>query len=387
LRRFAFLFFLALILFCAASASAEDWDSFVVEDEEESVSPDPRVQAWALMRRMTDEEKIYQLFYVCPEMLTGESRTVAMPKENMLKTYPVGGVILFGQNIESESQLVRITSTLQSQAAQAGLYPLLIGVDEEGGTVSRVANKLGYPLVASPAEIGALNSEDAAREAGKTIAAYLTPLGINMSFSPPADTVMGKAQAGVQIYGEDPALVSRLAAAMAEGLREGGVTPCYTHFPGWGAMDGYSLGTMSIRRTPAELGEKELIPFRDGIQSGIEMILVSHAYLRTVGDDFPASTSAQVITGILRRELGYDGVIITDSLRMAAVTTNYKKGQESLAALKAGADMLLLPPDLDAAVSAIKKALATGEITMARIEESVSRILAVKIQRAMISGE
>ena len=389
MRRLISLFLILLLAFSLGSPAfshAEDWGSFVVEDEEET-APDPRRQAWALMRRMTDEQKIYQLFFVCPEDLTGEERTTALKGQNMLASKPVGGVMIFGQNIENEKQLKALTAALQQQAKKAGLYPLFIGTDEEGGAVSRIANKLGYPLAPSPQEIGETGVEELALKTGREIAAYLTPLGFNICFAPPADTLIDKAQPGVQTYGQDPQLVSRMAAAMAQGLRECGVVPCYTHFPGHGAMEGVSLGALSIRRTLDEMRALEWIPYRDAIENDIEMILVSHAFVRAVGDDIPASTSYPVISGILRGELGYDGLIITDSLRMAAVTSNYKTGHECVAALKAGADMLLLPPNLDAAVQAIKKALASGELTMERIEESVERILAVKIRRAMVTGQ
>ena len=128
----------------------------------------------------------------------------------------------------------------------------------------------------------------------------------------------------------------------------------------------------------------EFIPFADAIAEEADMILVSNAIVRSVGDDMPASTSNQVINGLLRGELGYDGVVATDSLRMSAVTSSYKKGQEAVAALKAGADILLLPPDLDAALQAVRRALDTGELTMERIEQSVERILALKIRMGWI---
>lgn len=389
MRRFFSWFLLLLLVFSLGLPTvsrAEDWGSFVVEDEEET-APDPRRQAWALMQRMTDEQKIYQLFFVCPEDLTGEERTTALGSQNVFASRPVGGVMIFGHNIENEKQLMALTAALQRQATKAGLYPLFIGTDEEGGAVSRVANKLDYPLAPSPQEIGETGDEALALKTGREIAAYLTPLGFNICFAPPADTVIDKAQPGVQTYGQDPELVSRMASAMAEGLRESGIVPCYTHFPGHGAMEGTSLGNLSIRRTLDEMRALEWIPYRDAIENDIEMILVSHGLVRAVGDDIPASTSYPVISGILRGELGYDGLIITDSLRMAAVTSNYKTGQECVAALKAGADMLLLPPNLNAAVRAIQKALVSGDITMERIEESVERILAVKIRRAMVTGQ
>ena len=128
----------------------------------------------------------------------------------------------------------------------------------------------------------------------------------------------------------------------------------------------------------------EWIPFRDGIQSGVGMIQVSHAYMRSLGETIPASLSPQVVEGFLRRELGFSGVIATDSLRMAAVTKDYKPGPAAVSALLAGADLLVLPADLDAAAQGILNAVKLGQLTMDRIEESAARILALKIQSGVI---
>lgn len=367
---------LALLIACCSWSAAAAAGSFVVAEDEEEASPDLEQQARALMRLMNDEEKIWQLFFVTLEDLTGESRSVTLNDAAALSRQPVGGVMIFGQNIISEEQLQALTGKLKQST---GLIPLFIGVNEEGGNVSRVANKLGYPLALPPEEIGKTGNEVLAKAAGEQIAAYLTPLGINMTFAPSADTLIERENAGVQVYGSDPSLVSRMAAAMAEGLKSGGVAPCYTHFPGHGEKTGNILNQLPVRRSLEEMRAQEWIPFLDAVNNGAEMILVSHAMIRALGDDMPASTSSRAIKGILRGEMGFQGVVVTDSLRMTAITSTYKKGQESVAALKAGADILLLPPDLGAAYRAVKQALNTGELTMERIEESVIRILMVKI--------
>ena len=385
MRKAALIFFvLFLTPLCLWGGLGEDDGGFVVAEEDEIVPPDPLRQAWALMSAMTDEQKIYQLFIVSPEQLTQEKHTTAWPKENVLSSRPVGGVMIFGQNIVDEAQCAGMIRDIQSQAGKSRLFPLWIATEEEGGANSRVANKLGYDYADAPEEIGKTGSAELAWAAGEKIAAYLKPLGFNLTFAPTADTVKGQEQAACQLYGEEPALVSLLAGAMAEGLRNGGITPCYTHFPGFGPMRGNTLKALSIRRLPEEMKAREWIPFRDGIRAQIEMIQVSHGIVRSVGDDMPASVSNVVINGLLRQELGYQGVVATDSLRMSAVTDQYKTGQESLAALKAGADILLLPPDLDAAVRAIRRAVETHELTMERVEESVQRILAVKIRMGLI---
>ena len=387
MRRMICLIWVLMLLGCTACpAAAEEWGDFVVEEDEVTLPPDYHRQAQVLMRRMTDEEKIYQLFFVAPEDLTGEKRTDTWPESNVLAAHPVGGVVLFGQNIVSEDQLRQFTSALQVQAKQAKMYPLLVAVHEQGGAVSRVANKLGYPLLASQQEIGQTGDASMAYDTGLQIAAYLAALGINTDFAPAADVItVEDSQASGRSYGNDPEAVSRMAVQMSRGLRAGGVISCVGQFPGLGgAPKRNNSGVSSMRRTLADMRAAEWIPFRDAIADGADMIMVSHVLVRAVGDDMPASTSPRVVNGLLRGELGFEGVVITEALRMSAITGAYKPGQECVAALQAGADLLLLPKDFQAGVRAVRQALSTGEITMERIDESVERILALKIRYGLI---
>lgn len=375
---------LAALIMLLAFLPAVGEDSFVVVEEEEA-APDPRRQARALMRDMTLEEMICQLFMVTPEALCA-SDWVTEWEEGALRQRPVGGIILYGQNIVSQAQLTELTRAIQADARSAGAYPLFIAVDEEGGAVSRVANKLGYERADAPRLIGLSGSSDAAYNAGSRIAAYLAPLGVNLALAPVADLYSAEnEELGDRAYGEEPLLVSQMAAAMAGGLRDGGVIPCYKHFPGHGAVSGNThTGSASSRRTAEEMEGAEWIPFRDGIGQDIEIIMTSHLSARGLGDTLPASLSPMVIQQYLRDTLGYDGVVMTDSLRMAAITDNYKPGTAAKMALAAGADILLLPGSLSEAVTAIEKAVNDGEISTERIEESVERILALKIRRGLI---
>lgn len=378
---------ICMLLCCLAGlAAGEEWGDFVVEEDEADLPPDYHRQAQVLMRRMTDEEKIYQLFFVAPEDLTGQKRTDTWPEGNVLAACPVGGVVLFGQNIVSEDQLRQFTASIQAQTKQAKAYPLLVAVHEAGGDVARVANKLGYPLLPSAEEIGQAGDASLAWSTGRKIADYLLPLGINMDFAPSADVItVEDSQAAGRSYGSDPRAVSQAALQMLHGLREGGVVPCVGQFPGLGGAPQRNRdGVSSMRRTLEIMRLEEFVPFRDAINDGADVIMVSHVLVRAVGDDMPASTSPRVINGLLRGELGFDGVVITEALRMSAVTGVYKSGQECVAALKAGADLLLLPKDFQAGVRAVRQALSTGEITMERIDESVERILALKIRYGLI---
>ncbi|MBR1586077.1 MAG: glycoside hydrolase family 3 protein [Clostridia bacterium] len=361
---------------------AEGW--VVVEDDD--VFPDRIAQAQVLMRNMTLEQKIWQLLIVTPEALTGEKITSTLGKTNVLADRPVGGVVIFGQNIVSEKQLKTLISKLQSQSAAAGGQPLLIAVSEEGGAYSRVANKLGYPLQMSAPEVGIRRDATNAYATGQSIGAYLKPFGINLDFAPVSDVVTAD-DSWIQerTYGADPARTAEMTVQMAAGLRSEGIVPCFSHFPGQGSINGNLNNREVVNARPlAEMRGADWVPFRQAIAAQAEMIMVSHAPSKAAGDGLPASLSPIVITQWLREELGFTGVVITDSLRMGAITSAYKPGQAAVRALQAGADLLLLPTDADAAVNSILKAIDAGELTVERIDESTARVLALKIERNII---
>ena len=382
MRRFLCLV-LALALLGLPFCSRGEEDSFVVVEDDSVLRPDPRRQARALMRLMTEEEKVCQLFLVTPEMLTGEKYTLALPEGNVFSRYPVGGVALYGQNIASETQLAALTASLQAQARAAGMQPLFIGVHEAGGSLSRVANKLGRPYAPGPEELPGYAEE--VRSAGAYIGGYLAPLGINLDLAVPLDMqIAAESDVSGRTYGADPARVSLLAGGFAEGLRAEGVIPCFGHFPNDGSLGKKNYyGTAVNRRSLEEMRRTEFLPYADQIAAGAEMIMMSHGVARSLGDDVPASLSPRMI-GILRQEMGYDGVVITESLRMPCIVSFYKPGEAAVLALQAGADLVFLPADLSAAVQAVFRALDTGSLTWDRIEKSVERVLALKISAGVI---
>ena len=387
MRRWMIGVICCVLAFCVcAPVCAWDDGGFVVVDEDENAAPDPRSQARVLLRSMTLRQKISQLFIVAPESLTGERRSVAVDAKTAMAQYPVGGVILFGQNIVSETQLIALTDAINAAAKNADAYAPFIAVDEEGGSVSRIANKLGYSYAPSPAALGNEGDAQGAYDAGAYIAAYLKPLGINLDFAPVADVLIEDAsEVAARSYGKDAATVSALAAGMAAGLRDGGVIPCYKHFPGHGAVSASThKGKATSRRTLEEMRQAELIPFRSGIEQGAEIIMVSHFTAQAIDASAPVSLSAAVITSLLREEMGYDGVVITDALRMKAVSTDYDAGDAAVAAVRAGVDMLLLPGSLSEAVDALESAVRTGALSQERIDQSVERILALKIRYGLI---
>lgn len=378
--------FLLMLLALALLASAALGEGWVVEDEDDGIVPDRPAQAQLLLQRMTLEEKIWQLLMVTPEALTGDAITQYLWTGNVFSARPVGGVVIFGQNIVSEDQLRDLTSALQLQAGQAGKYPLFIAVSEEGGAWSRVANKLGYPKAASAVEAGKTKDDSLAYAAGESIARYLKPLGINLDLAPVCDVQTAEdAWIRERVYGKDAQRVSGRALQMARGLRDNGVTPCFSHFPGQGSVNG-NLNNREVvnTRTLEQMRAVDWIPFRDAIADGAGMIMVSNAPSRAAGDGTAACLSAVVISRWLREELGYQGVVITDSLRMGAITTLYKPGRAAVDAVQAGADMILLSANPDAAAASLLKAVQTGEISEARIDQSVARVLALKIDSGLI---
>jgi len=354
----------------------------VVEDDDVVTS---RELAMGLLWGMSLEEKIYQLFIVSPEDLTGETQTTQWPEKNPFLQYPVGGMILYGRNIVSEEQLKGLAEAYFLDVAQAGVYAPFLAVDEEGGYVARVANKLGYPLTLTPESMGKLENPALALDAGRQIGEYLSSFGINLDFAPVADVlVQDGGELGSRSFGKDPDVVAQMALSMADGLRQQGLIPCFKHFPGHGAITGDTHdGKVISKRSRAKMAA-EWAPFEAGIDQDIEMIMVSHFIAAALDDKYPCALSEKVIDGLLRREMGYDGVVITDALRMDAIADHYDSDEAAVLAIQAGADLLLLPNNFRKAVRGIIQAVEKGQITEERIDESVIRILELKIKAGLI---
>lgn len=345
-----------------------------------------------LLAGMTLEEKVGQLFLIRPESLCVELTPqqvhdaadfgVTTWTEEMterLAEYPAGGIVLFGKNLSNPDQL----SAMMAQIEKAGEIPLMVGVDEEGGSVARLANSAGFdlPQFEQMAEIGARGDVEEARQLGGTIGAYLHQYGFALDFAPVADlwTNPQNSVIGSRSFGSDPDLVSEMVLAVIDGLHEEGVLSCIKHFPGHGDTQGDSHdGYVFLERSWEELLERELIPFVDNLDS-TDLVMVAHILLPQItGDGLPASLSAELITGRLRGELGYDGLVVTDSLAMRAITDQYTSAQAAVLAFEAGADLLLMPQDYTAAFDGVLDAVRQGEVDESRLDESVLRILRAK---------
>ena len=346
--------------------------------------------AQALLDTMTDEEKLWQLFFVTPEAITNvNTATVAgEATKKALAQYPVGGIVYFAKNLEDREQTVALLENTQSYAK----IPLFLGVDEEGGTVSRVGSNpdMGVPSVGDMRSLGKSQDPAAVYAAGQDIGGGLHALGFNLDFAPVADVAQGADSViGSRSFGSDAELCASLAGVIVKSLRAEGIVSCLKHFPGYGSatVDDHN-GTSVVEKTLSELEACDLVPFQTIIASegSVPFVMVSHlSYPNVTGSDTPADLSSSIVTDILRDKLEYQNVIITDSHSMASITDHYSAGEAAVKALASGCDMILMPSDLQAAFDAVKAAVADGTLSQARIDESVLRILTVKAEYGIIS--
>ena len=325
------------------------------------------------------EDKVAGLFIVTPEALTGVSTAIQAGEgtQSALNEYAVGGLVYFDKNIEDEEQL----KTMLSSTVSMSSYPLFLAVDEEGGSVSRVANSsIEVIHVGDMASIGESGDTSQAYEAGLTIGAYLKGLGFNLDLAPVADVADSDGgELGDRVFGSDAQMVGEMVANMVDGIEGTGVSSCLKHFPGIGDVDGDTHdGRAEKTKTLDEMRNSDFIPFKAGIDAGVDFVMVSHVTVSSVDDAVPASLSKTIVTDILRNELGFQGVIITDALDMGAITEYYTSGEAAVQAIAAGVDVLLMPEDFYEAYDAVLAAVQEGSISEERIDESLKRIYRVK---------
>lgn len=366
------------------------------------------------------EDKVSGLFILTPEQLTGYDVVTEADDlvEESLEKYPVAGLIFFGQNIVDREQVEEMLTSIkewgsispaenaadsataantESGAANAATaaaesvvsekktgpdsdFPLFLAIDEEGGNVMRIGSSaIEVPYVGSMAEVGATGDPEAAYRAGSTIGGYLRELGFNLDFAPDADVLveLSNETIGDRSFGSDPELCGSMVHRYVDGLHENGVASCIKHFPGLGdtESDTHTAAAWSSR-TLEEYRNTEFVAFGGGIDAGTEMVMVSHlSNAELSGSDLPASLNKTIISDLLREELGYQGLVITDSLRMGAVAERFDSAEAAVTALEAGADLLLMPADFQSARQGLLDAVHDGRISEERIEESLSRIL------------
>lgn len=349
---------------------------------EPTPTPDPVLtRAQELLAGMSLREKLCQLMIVRPEVLTGESPVTAAGETTRLalEQYPVGGLIYSVDNLVTQEQTREMIENTQSYSQ----IPLFISADEEGGNVGRLMYKLGTTFIHdmfSYKDEGA----DTAYQNALTIGTDMVSCLFNTDFAPVADVWTNPANTviGDRAYSDDFDQAAELVAAAVRGFTDAGVVCCLKHFPGHGdtSTDTHE-GAATVSKTLDELREGEFLPFESGIEAGVDMVMVGHITLTAV-DDVPATISEKVITGLLREELGWDGVVITDSLDMGALA-GYDMGEVCVKYLESGGDILLGLPDLETALTALESAVAEGRLTEQRIDESVMRVLMLKISHGI----
>lgn len=306
-------------------------------------------------------EKVAQLFIISADKVNDETKD------------KIGGVILFAKDIKTPDQTKDFIAGLQ----KGRKTPLFIAVDEEGGKVSRIASNkdMGYTPIAP---MGTIETADQAKMVGKNIGKMLKELGFNIDFAPVSDinTNPDNPVIGDRAFTGD---VEGKVSAFVSGIQGMGVMAVLKHFPGLGNVTtdphtDFSTTDVNINK----LLEREFIPFKRGINEGVTGVMVGHVLLPNVTDDnLPATLSPQII-GLLRNELGFDGLIITDAMNMGAITKEYTSGEAAVLAIKAGCDIVLMPEDFDEAYNAVIEAVKTGEIPMKRIDDAYNRIIRYK---------
>ncbi|RBQ17049.1 beta-hexosaminidase [Spongiactinospora rosea] len=343
---------------------------------------------------MSLSDKVGQLFMpvlygASADASSGENQSrygVATPAK-AIKKYRPGGVIVFpwAGNVKSVGQIVGLTNGMQQASPE---IPLLVAADQENGTVSRLA-----PLVTklpAAAVIGKTGDPRLARQAAEVTGTELRALGINLDFAPVADVNINPRNPviGPRSYGNDPQKVSRMVAAAVRGFHDAGVASTAKHFPGHGDtnVDSHS-GLPVIAHTRSQWAKLDAPPFAAAIKAGVDAVMSAHVVmpkLDSSGD--PSTLSPKILTGLLRERLGFDGVVSTDALDMAGVRKKYGDGEVAVRAVLAGADLLLMPPDLPEAHAAVIKAVKSGRISQERLDQSVRRLLTLKAARGLLES-
>ncbi|MDO5541295.1 MAG: glycoside hydrolase family 3 protein [Eubacteriales bacterium] len=355
------LYIAVCVLNCAAEVFAED-----------------------MAEEMSLEEKVAQMFIVLPESLVDVDIVTAAGEitEAAINEMPVGGMIFMDQNLESEDQIREMMGNLQTYSMNRIGLPLFTCVDEEGGSVARISGKFDVPCIGDMCDIGASGDVNAAFETGHIVGRYLSDLGFNVDFAPDADVLSNPDNEIVKYrsFGDDPDLVAEMAMAVVNGLQESGVCGCLKHFPGHGATEGDTHeGYAYTGKTMEEIRQCELIPFAEGAGQGVDFIMAGHISLPEIlEDNTPASLSHTMITDVLRGELKYDGLVVTDALNMGAISQIYSSSSAAVQAVLAGNDLVLMPEDFEEAYNGVLQAVKAGTISEERVDESVRRIIRVK---------
>lgn len=360
-----------------------------------------------IIDKMTLEQKVAQLFVVSPETLTGVDSVqyAGDMTYQALQDYPVGGIVFAKDNIDSSSQFGTMTDNLQSYSEDISGLPLFLAAAEEGGSASVLGNNDNldeyyensysdddsdyssssansvHSGATSMSEIGRKDDSNNAYEAGKSIGSLMSAYGLNLDLAPVADVLSGNSTGiGDRTFGTDAQTVSDMALEVIRGIQEEDVNAAMKYFPGYGAASSNMSGFPVINSSLDELKKKEFLPYSNAIAQGLDFVMVGHISVPNVtGDDTPASLSEKMISEVLRKDLGFKGIVMTDYLNDKTIVKNYSAADAAVKAIQAGADLLIEPDDLEAAYEGVLKAVKKGDITEDRLDESIYRILRVKL--------
>lgn len=332
------------------------------------------------MKDMTLREKIGQMLIVS---YSGTEYNAEL--DTLLKDVKPGGFILFSDNISTYQNTTEYIKNVKSTAS----IPMIIGIDQEGGRVQRIKALADANVITIPSmlEVGRTNDEEISYKVGKILASEIASFGVNLDFAPvldvfsnPNNTVIGD-----RAFGVDYQSVVKMSLPFAHGMQEENIIPVYKHFPGHGdtAADSH-VELPVVNKTKEELYQNELIPFKNAIDDGAQAIMVAHIALPNVtGNYLPATLSKEVITDILRNELKFDGVVITDAINMGALANNYNLEEICEYSINAGADCLLMPKNPVETVNTIEKLINENRISEEKINEAVTRILKLKYKNKL----
>lgn len=329
--------------------------------------------AWYLSH-MSLDEKLGQL------IIFQTNATSYTPEvDQMVRQYHAGGIIMYGYNMVSPSQVKSFTANMQSHAT----IPLFIGTDEEGGLVDRLA--AFYPAHPSAQSLGASGDPQRAYASATSAAKEMRALGMNLDFAPVVDVrLTPNAFEQSRLFGSSVSTVDRYASQFLSGLQQNNVIGTLKHWPGIGSLVQDPHATLpSLNRTPSQLDATEFAAFRALLPENPGMIMVTHVIVPGIDPALPATLSSKLVTGVLRGQLHYQGVVITDDLNMEGITLHYSVPQAAVMAIEAGDDLALgisSPAIMQQTLDALHSAIQSGQISQQRIDESVDRILALKIR-------
>lgn len=301
--------------------------------------------------------------------------------QQLIQNYHVGGLVLLKKNVKDTQQMLNLINALK-ETNKVNKIPLFLALDEEGGRISRMPAE--FKKMPSSQKIGEQKNEDLAKQVGEILGQEIKEFGMNVNFAPvldifsnPKNTVIGD-----RAFGDNPDQVSKLGIQTMKGIQEQNIISVVKHFPGHGdtSVDSH-VGLPRVDYDLERLKSFELVPFSQAIANNVDAIMLAHILLPKIDQDYPASFSEAIISDVLRKELNYDGVVITDDMTMGAIVENYNLGEAAVKSIQAGSDIVLVCHDFakeEAVLKAILEAAETGKISPARIDESVYRVLKLK---------